>query len=278
MDSNTKQSGQILLITLLVMAIAVTLALSIIGRATTDVTMSNDIEESTRAFNAAEAGIEEALRTGQNVDLKVLSGNDVSYQASVSTIGAAVGVYVFPQVTLKNSTDQVWLVGHNADGTLDTSTEYAGNSVDVCWSATSPAPAVVAAVLYSRAGAYNVARVALDPDSTRALTNKFINAGVSYGSYCGMPNVYKYTLTFNSLGILGTDTLLALRTRAVYSESQMAVDTTPAGVQIPEQGKKIDSVGKTETGLERKITVYQQYRYPSSIFDAAVFSQTTFVK
>lgn len=55
--------GQVLLITVLVLSIAVTIALSLIGRSVTDVSMSRNLEESARAFSAAEAGIEETLLT-----------------------------------------------------------------------------------------------------------------------------------------------------------------------------------------------------------------------
>ena len=57
-------SGQVLLITLLVLSVAVTIALSLIGRGTMDANMSANLEESARAFNAAEAGIEDALKSG----------------------------------------------------------------------------------------------------------------------------------------------------------------------------------------------------------------------
>ena len=64
MTKKHDQPGQVLLLTLLVLSVATTVVLSLIGRATTDVAISNQIAESQRAFSAAEAGIEEMLKTG----------------------------------------------------------------------------------------------------------------------------------------------------------------------------------------------------------------------
>ena len=81
------QQGQILLITLLVLTVATTIALSLIGRATIDLSMSNQLEESTRAFNAAEAGVEQALKSGLGTNGPAVLTNGVTYDVTVNTIG-----------------------------------------------------------------------------------------------------------------------------------------------------------------------------------------------
>ncbi|MFH0863897.1 MAG: PilX N-terminal domain-containing pilus assembly protein, partial [Candidatus Gottesmanbacteria bacterium] len=57
-----KQNGQILLIVLLVMVVGLTMGLSLATRSATDVKISSQLEHSSRAFAAAEAGIEAALK------------------------------------------------------------------------------------------------------------------------------------------------------------------------------------------------------------------------
>ncbi len=57
-------SGQVLLITMLVMAVATTIGLALASRSTQDVNISTQVEESSRAFSAAEAGIEEGTEAG----------------------------------------------------------------------------------------------------------------------------------------------------------------------------------------------------------------------
>ncbi|MBU0619066.1 hypothetical protein KKD62_02400 [Patescibacteria group bacterium] len=57
-----REKGQVLLIVLLVTVVALTLGLGAISQSITDIKISEEEEESARAFNLAEAGIEEALR------------------------------------------------------------------------------------------------------------------------------------------------------------------------------------------------------------------------
>lgn len=57
-----QNSGQIALIILLIMVTLLTIGLSLISYSVTDVKISQDEKEAMRAFSAAEAGIEEALR------------------------------------------------------------------------------------------------------------------------------------------------------------------------------------------------------------------------
>jgi len=62
LDMKNKKSGQIALIVLLIMVTLLTIGLSLISYSVTDVKISQDEKEAMRAFSAAEAGIEEALR------------------------------------------------------------------------------------------------------------------------------------------------------------------------------------------------------------------------
>jgi len=57
-----KKRGQVALVVLFIMAIMVTIGLSLISRSISDIDISKDEEQSMRAFSAAEAGIEEAFR------------------------------------------------------------------------------------------------------------------------------------------------------------------------------------------------------------------------
>ena len=57
----SREAGQAGLIVMLVMVVLLTLGVSIATRSTQDVTQSRQEEETSRVFDAAEAGIEEAL-------------------------------------------------------------------------------------------------------------------------------------------------------------------------------------------------------------------------
>ena len=279
MKQHNAQSGQVVLITLLVLTIATTVALSLISRTTTDTTITAQIEESSRAFSAAEAGIEEALKNGVGTSGPQVLTPGVSYNVNVASIGNAAGVYEFSKKTLKGATETVWLVGHNqVTGMIDEAdpNRYQAPTIDICWSSETTTPALVVTVLYKESSnnSYQIAKAAFDPDAARSATNQFTQAYLPGG--CGGTTVYKETITFNTLNASinpASDTLIALRVRPLYSDATIAVD---AGSSVlPLQGNRIESTGFTTTGTNRKIVVYQQYRAASTVFDAALYSQGT---
>lgn len=275
--------GQIVLITLLVLTIATTVVLSLMARTTTDTAITNQIEQSSRAFSAAEAGIEEALQSGVGSGgVKVLTGAEASYSVTVASIGGATGVFEFPQKTLQGSSETVWLVAHDANGALVEIPTYTSSYIDVCWSQETIVPALVATVLYKESsdGSYRTAKVASDPVAIRRTDNNFSPPTASTGGCSGVANTtYRERIQFSTLSASinpATDTLIALRIAPIYSDTKFAVDT---GAQLlPLQGKKIDSIGTTTTGTNRKITVHQQYRSAPAIFDKLLYSQGSITK
>lgn len=261
------QSGQVLLMTLLVLAVATTIGLALIGRASTDVSISNRIEESARAFSAAEAGIEEALKTGASVANNQLT--NAKYSVNVVTSGGP-NVYPFPAKTPRGTAATLWFAPHASDGSLDKTQAFGGAGIDVCWSSEPLAPAILVSVLYDSSGTYKIARAAFDPAGRG---NNFTSVAAA-GAGCGQGNVFKASITFSALGILAGDKLLALRLQPVYADTQFYVD--PRGVPLPLQGTRIESTGQTDTGITRKIVAFQEFRSPSAIFDAVIYSQGSF--
>jgi len=271
------QSGQIALIALLVLTIATTVGLSLIARTTTDVSVTRNIEESTRAFSAAEAGIEETLKSGIASTGITDPALAVKYVTKIDPAGGGVGSpFVFPNKTSKENTETVWLVAHNSStGMIIETPTYTANTIDVCWSSESTTPAIVVGVLYKSGGLYKVAKVAFDPLSSRAPdpTNNFSLAAAG-GCGASTKTAYKGTINFPGLGIdPDPDILIALRIRPVYSGAQIAIAPAQA---LPSQGNRIQSVGTAGSDVNRKIIVYQQYRAPDSIFDYAVYSEGSF--
>ena len=270
------------LITLLVLTIATTVALSLVSRTTTDTTITNQIEESSRAFSAAEAGIEEALKSGLGSGgVQVLEGGEARYDVTVSSIGGAAGVFEFPKKITRGVTETLWLADHDANGLLMETPTYTAPAIDICWSSETTTPGMVITLLYKESSdnSYRVARAAFDPDATRAAGNGFSSSYAVGGCGGSTDTEYRVTITFSGLDASidpATDTLLALRLRTVYSDASIAID---AGSQVlPLQGNKIDSIGSASGGTNRKIVVFQQYRTPATIFDAAVYSQGSIVK
>lgn len=263
--------GQVLLITVLVLSIAVTIALSLIGRGVTDVSMSRNVEESARAFSAAEAGIEEALKGNIVTNAReYVSG--VTYQSSSTIIGGSTGEYTLP-VTSAGNVASIWLVDHNEDNTINESSYYQGTSFAVCWTPPSgddPIPAIEVDVYYKLGGVYMVQRSAYDPDAAARPSNNF-SGTLNYNGSCGsVTGVYRRAITLPG-GIP-----LLVRIRPYYNQTTITVSPIGASITLPKQGVEITSTGTTDGGIVRKIVVRRQYPWPASIFDYSVYSQNSF--
>lgn len=276
--------GQVLLITVLVLSIAVTIALSLIGRSVSDVSMSRNLEESARAFSAAEAGIEEALRTNiQQTNNSYTPG--AGYASNITIIGDSTGVYTLSTITVGQA-DTVWLVEHNATNGIDfpPSYYYPNATIDICWSHATPTPALEIAMYYKSGANYLVSRGAYDPDASLRPSNHFSTVtdydNVSEG--CGaMKNVYRHTVTIpTGVGI----TPLFMRIRPYYGNATVTIAPL-GGSKLPKQGVEVTSIGCTqitpsgctEGGVTRKIVVRRQYPGPSTIFDYSLYSQGSLV-
>jgi hypothetical protein len=124
------------------------------------------------------------------------------------------------------------------------------------------------------------ARAAYDPDGGRRGSNNFTDGG-GQTTGCGQANVYRRTISFSSLSTspainVNSDILLAVRLKPIYADANIYVNS--GGVVLPSQGNLITSTGTTGTGLTRRIVVARQFRSAPSIFDAAVVSQTDFMR
>lgn len=286
------QRGEIILIILLVMAVGLTVGLSVAGRSVTDVKLSNQVEESSRAFSAAESGIEEVLRQG----IVAATGHytnqvaNAKYDVNVSQLGGSASQFAFPNNISMGDSQTIWLVPYTATGPDVTTPGYTAQTIYVCWKNANPSPkaAIEIAVFYKAAadGTYKISRAAYDPDNNRVTSqnNGFNNGDVSPGTACtdGSANYdYQVHLTFKDMSAPfpdpATDTLVALRLRPVYADAKIAV-VPQSGVNIPAQGKDIVSVGQTNSGVTRKWNVVQTFAAPQDIFDYAVWSNSQITK
>lgn len=276
--------GQMLLITILVLTVATTIALALIGRSTQDTSMTNQLEDSSRAFSAAEAGIEQALQSGVGTSSpQILSqGSGVTYSVVVSTLGGQTGVYQMLRKTPIGVTETLWLVEHNDDGSIDETRSFASDTpFAICWSSEAITPALIVSVLYKEGtdGSYKTARFSLDPDAA-IRSNNFDSSNITTVNGCGLSNYYEKSFLLSSLGLtvsgVSADILLEMRIRPEYAATNIAIN--PGLVALPKQGKLLQSVGSTGSGVSRKVVVYQQYRTAGSIFDNVIYSQSSFSK
>lgn len=264
------QSGQVLLFTLLALAVATTIGLALIGRTSTDVSISNRIEESARAFSAAEAGIERAFLEGVDIGSTVLTPG-VNYTVNVTTQGG-IGTFEFPKKTSLGMVETLWLAPHLSTGLPDTNSanDYPGSSLDICWTNETTVPALSVSIYYLSGGNYRVYRTVWDP---AARIQNATGAGGPGGgcNVSGATNLYSVTLPLASFA--ASDTLLAMRLQPLFSDTQIYVNPDSA---LPLQGTRVESIGETTTGVTRKIVAFQEYRTPPAIFDSVIYTPGSF--
>ena len=82
MSFRSSEKGQILLIVVITMIVALTIGLSVASRTVTELKLSKQNEESQRAFSAAEAGIDRVLQQGGEITLSEALGNNANFSVT----------------------------------------------------------------------------------------------------------------------------------------------------------------------------------------------------
>lgn len=271
------QKGQALLIVLLVMVVGLTIGLSLATRSVTDIKISTQLEESSRAFSAAEAGIESALKgevaTGAcSGDVAVTS--NVTYNACVETAGGTASPLSLGKIGIAD-TYTVWLTSHDLAGNLEIGEtyDYGGASIDVCWQQAEGTvkPAMETTVVYKDvANNYQIWRGAYDPEDTdpgRRPVNHFQDTDDAIT--CGATGYYGIRI---SSPFDPSNVVIAMRVRPFYTDANVII--APVGADLPSQGLLIISTGRLGDTL-RKVQVIQSYPQLPAIFDYVLFSGNT---
>lgn len=287
--SMATQSGQVILILLLVITIGLGVGLSVIQRSIQEVSTSTKIEESSRAFSAAEAGIEQALvqlsegQLPQNVNFPQNQS-----QAVIDTSGtlpALNQIFELPPIS-KENVAQVYLATP-ATAPASSSTFYNQSNLDIYWGDinANPKPAIEVAVLYLQGGNIKKKAFYFDPDSARASSNGFttltcsnVKINTSFGNNRNF--ACKATLSGLGSGDLGVGRVLLLaRARIFYTNTSHPVAVAPLGgpcdnnpsCSLPPQATVIISTG-TAGQTERRVQLFRQDNFVPEFFDYAIFS------
>lgn len=275
-----KEKGQILLILILVITVALAVGLAVVQRSLTDISTSTRVEQSTRAFSAAEAGIERAIQQGASLG-SVELGNDASIQGveAKDVPAPKEALEYYPPVS-KEEVVHVWLADPN------TLTEvYDQDSLDVYWGAipenTSEIPAIEVAVIVKQTiggvDSYRREVFFFDPDSTRFAENGFSPVSVSgcnqnIATGFGENRPFCYMATLTRLLESPTDRLILLRARILYSKDSHPVAVKPRGEgSFPKQGKIYTSTG-VAGDTQRTVQLFKLDKVVPFYFDYAIFS------
>jgi len=272
-----RNSGQALLVILLIMAVALTIGLAITSRTVTDVEISSQTEEAARAFSAAEAGIEEALVGIGTTTFGGGFGEGVSYTTKRDLLGAS-SQFLFPEATRADEVRTLWLAEYP-----DTQS-YMADSLILYWGNydSGERPALEATIYFKIGSDYKVIRYTLDSES-RDPDNGFCRPGdgsprcdgvlefIKNGSFPIGGKTARNKTTLDLLPASG-GTLLFVRLRLLYANEATQVVGAEAVVgSLPSQGVKIESTGLAGTST-RKVEVVRMHPAPPGIFDFLLYS------
>ena len=305
-----KESGQALLIILLVMSVSLTVVLSIIARTVTDVGISKSQDESIRAFNAAEAGIEKAIIGGAMYG-HLESG--ATFTTTLTETGGGTSSFLYPVNINAGESATFWFVSHQTDPVTHEEKATCGGdptnlcekqpNVRICWGETgTPAdsdttPAILFEVYYNSdtvnylewdtAGDFSdirVARATSDPYSIRRTINQFNDIStVPCGPVGGTTFAFgrRFFLnpggSFENIGLpnwtlMSQGSIIMAKVHMLYNTDKAhPIAIILGGGQLPAQGKLIQSTGISSENY-RKLSVFQGYPELPFAFNSAIFS------
>ncbi len=269
------KSGQALIIILLVMAISLTLGVSVASRSISTLRQISFSAQSAKALAFAEAGAEEALKCLSDgscsapydpaaADITGDGNNDFNYQVSV--LGQASIFNDLPPID-RDNTIEMNLVTYPRD------TQISIYFVDRASSDQLAAnPGLEVSLIYCdddgptcTTGNYKLQRNAYDTDSARA--NGIPK--LTLGSYSVGGTTYGYRVTATPPG---GKYPTVLRLRLLYATEPISIATEAAGGAIfPTQGAKIESTGFSGQ-VKRKVEIVRINPALSELFDFAIFS------
>lgn len=258
---NSEKAGQVLLIIIMLLATIITVVLAVTFRSTTDTQLTKLEQDNQTALAAAQAGIEEALRTGLGVP-------------DISTLNVPAGFNGSATVSTESKQSFITPILQANEQYTFYLTDYTNGALGVNSNTTKPlllylqsetgCPAAEITFITSAPG---VEKFLVDPCSL--VTN---GTGTNVLDTDGPPTVY--TPTGESIpfkyktksGELSYTTEKLMIIRVLFSSSRVGVVST--GVNpLPTQGKTVISEVRAPSGVTKKILLFQSYpQIPADFF------------
>ena len=269
------KNGQALIIILLVMAVSLTLGVSVASRAISTLRQVSFSAQSAQALAFAEAGVEEALKclddgscslpyTPGPQDINGDTTNDFDY--TIAVLGNSNLFDGLPPLE-RDTAVEIDLLNYSADTPV--SVYFVDRSLPGQMNAGA---ALELSLIYCEddgptctTGNYEMVKTIYDTVSSRA--NGIPKVGL--GSFTAGSKEYGYLVTITPPG---GKYPTALRMKVLYATEAVNVTVQAAGGAIlPVQGSKIDSTGFSGQ-VRRRVEVVRTNPLLSELFDFAIFS------
>ena len=260
--TRNSEKGQVVLIVVLVMVVALTVGLSIATRSVTNLRTSTEEISSQQALSAAEAGVEQVLKSSSSIATDTLS-NGTTYKTDISAVSGTSFLLAGGNITAKNDSIDLWLSDYSVDPAKLYANPWSG-SLTVYWGTSSTScnnAALEIALITGPKTSPKVTKYGFDPCSARANSNNLTFVSSSSQSVAGKTFYHNKVITVTN-GIIA-------RIVPLYVGTAIGILGSSA---LPSQGSIINSTG-TSGNTQRKVNVFQGYpKLPSEFFPYGLFS------
>lgn len=234
----TKKKAQVLLVTVMLLATVMTIVLSVTFQSVSETQISKLEEENQRALAAAEAALERALAENNTVILGQGSlGNFSGFTGQASIEETSTNNFTSP-VVKKDDSYTFYLGNYNKETGLIG--QAINQNIEICFQSASPNPAVEIALIKEN----SIKKYVYDP-SLR------INNATNPSSICSNNN-FNYSITIPASDISTDGKVLVVR--SFYNNTKFYFKSS---VNLPVQGRRVVSQASTQTGVSKKIVLFQ---------------------
>lgn len=261
------QQGQILLITIMLLATAITVVLTTAFIGQTDTKITKLEADQQKALAAAEAGVEAALKknVGDSVDISGL-GLGSTGTANVSSFGADQR-FVTPSAINANSEYTYYVSDY--DTATGVFTSPWNNSLKIYYgsSGVSDCSADIAldiSIIYQPASSAIVKKL-VAIDSTSGFPDIAAGPAGSAGQDFGGTTT-DFACRTNPVDLSAYSNAKVLIIRVLKQNTQLGFEST-GGTPLKAQGKLVTSEAKTSAGASKKVQLFQSYpQIPAEFF------------
>lgn len=242
-----------MLITVMVLATIMTVVLSISFQSITETQVSKLEEDSQKALAAAEAAIEASLREGSNVVI----GEGALSGLTGFTGGATIESLLdnsFTSPTIAKDASYTFYLQDYDNGTF--TGPSANEAVTVCFTGATSNPALEITLIKDT----GVIKHVVDPNSPKRISNGSNSAGI-----CPTNSAFDFSYVVPAADI-GVDTKLMV-VRVFYSSTKLVFARS---ADFPIQGKTVTSQATTNTGVSKKVVLFQSNpQIPAEFFSTS---------
>ena len=170
-----EERGQVLLIVVLAMVVVLTIGLAVASKSIIGLRTSTEQAESQKALSAAEAGIEQLLKTSVDTTLSGSLSNNTTFSTVATQISGTSFLLNGGSLISRNDGTDVWLSDYSNDPSLIYLNQWSG-TLTLRWGDNSGAcnnAALEVVVISGTKAAPVLTKYAVDPCQDRANTNHF---------------------------------------------------------------------------------------------------------